>query len=100
MFDATGGEAKLLKVWGEQGTEPGKLRYPYDLLLDGDYVYVAEFGNHRVQKFTRDGQFVAAWGTQGRRDGELYQPWALVMDSQRRIHVLDTYNHRVQRIRM
>ena len=56
VFDATGSEAKLLAVWGEQGTEPGKLRYPYDLLLDGDDVYVAEFGNHRVQKFTRDGQ--------------------------------------------
>ena len=100
VFDATGSEAKLLTVWGEQGTEPGKLRYPYDLLLDGDYVYVAEFGNHRVQKFTRDGKFLAAWGVQGRRPGELYQPWALVMDSQRRIHILDTYNHRVQRIRL
>jgi len=100
VFDATGSDARLLAVWGEQGTEPGQLRYPYDLLLDGDYVYVAEFGNHRVQKFTRDGRFVAAWGVQGRRPGELYQPWALVMDSQRRIHILDTYNHRVQRIRM
>ena len=43
---------------------------------------------------------LAAWGVQGRRPGQLYQPWALVMDSQRRIHILDTYNHRVQRIRL
>jgi len=100
VFDATGGEAKLLAVWGEQGSEPGQLRYPYDLVLDGQYVYVAEFGNHRVQKFTRDGRFVAAWGVQGRQPGELFQPWGLVMDSQRRIHILDTYNHRVQRIRL
>ena len=100
VFDATGGEAKLRAVWGEQGTEPGQLRYPYDLALDGPYVYVAEFGNHRVQKFTRDGRFVAAWGVQGRQPGELFQPWALVVDSQRRIHILDTYNHRVQRIRL
>jgi len=100
VFDATGSEAKLIAIWGEQGTLPGQLRYPYDLLLDGDYVYVAEFGNHRVQKFTREGKFVASWGVQGRRPGELYQPWALVVDSQRRIHILDTYNHRVQRIRL
>ena len=100
VFDATGGEAKLLAVWGEQGTDPGKLRYPYHLWLDGDCVYVAEFGNHRVQKFTRGGRFLAAWGVHGRRPGELYQPWSLVMDSQRRIHILDTYNHRVQRIRL
>jgi len=100
VFDATGSEARLVAVWGEQGAQPGRLRYPYDLLLDGDNVYVAEFGNHRVQKFTRDGRFVAAWGVQGRRPGQLYQPWALGMDSQRRIHILDTYNHRVQRIRL
>jgi len=100
VFDATGSEAKLVAVWGRQGTQPGELRYPYDLLLDGRYVYVAEFGNHRVQKFTRDGQFVAAWGVHGRRPGELHQPWALAMDAQQRIHILDTYNHRVQRIRL
>lgn len=100
VFDATGGEARLVAVWGRQGTQPGQLRYPYDLWLDGPHVYVAEFGNHRVQKFTRDGRFVAAWGVHGRRRGELYQPWALVMDSQRRLHILDTYNHRVQRIRL
>jgi hypothetical protein len=61
---------------------------------------VAEFGNHRVQKFTRDGRSLGTWGTNGRQAGELYQPWALVQDSQGRIHILDTYNHRVQRIRL
>lgn len=101
VFEATGGEAKPVRIWGEHGSEPGQLSYPYDVILDGKgHLYVAEFGNHRVQKFTLEGESLRVWGTNGRREGELYQPWALVMDSKGRIHILDTYNHRVQRIRL
>ena len=94
---------KLVAIWGHQGSEPGELRYPYDLVLSHEgstpTVYVCEFGNHRVQKFTRDGQFLGSWGTRGRAPGELFNPWAIALDARGRLHVLDTYNHRVQRIR-
>ena len=100
VFDVSGDGPKLVRRWGEQGSEPGKLRYPYDMVLDGEYVYICEFGNHRVQRFTRDGQFCGAWGTHGRQEGELHNPWSIVKDSKNRLHVLDTYNQRVQRIRL
>jgi hypothetical protein len=51
-----------------------------------------------VQKFTLDGQSVACWGHEGRRPGQLFNPWSLVLDSLGRLHVLDSNNHRVQRI--
>ena len=51
-----------------------------------------------MQKFTPEGESLAVWGREGRRAGELSRPWAIVMDTQNRIHVLDTENHRVQRI--
>lgn len=97
VFDATGKEAKLVFHWGTEGGQIGQLRYPYDIVLHGGYVYLCEFGNHRVQKFTRDGESLGAWGTNGRREGELYQPWGCIIDSRGRLHVLDSYNHRVQR---
>jgi len=108
VFDAHGNEATLVKSWGEQGSEPGQLNFPYDILLDdaalagepSGSVYLCEFGNHRVQKFTTDGQFVASFGHNGRREGELDQPWGIARDSQGRMFVLDTYNHRVQRFRL
>jgi DNA-binding beta-propeller fold protein YncE len=108
VFDARGSEAKLVKSWGSRGTAPGELSYPYDILLDDaglagksdGCVYLCEFGNHRVQKFTLDGQFVGLWGTNGRREGELDQPWGIARDSQGRMFVLDSYNHRVQRFRL
>jgi hypothetical protein len=53
-----------------------------------------------VQKFSPDGESLGSWGKAGREEGELFNPWSIVRDSQGRTHVLDTYNHRVQRIRM
>jgi NHL repeat-containing protein len=108
VFDAKGSEAKLVKSWGQQGSDPGQLNYPYDILLDdaalagesSGAVYLCEFGNHRVQKFTTEGQFIASFGHNGRREGELDQPWGIARDSQGRMFVLDTYNHRVQRFRL
>ena len=52
----------------------------------------------RGEDVVRDGQFVGAWGRQGRAEGELHNPWAIVSDSSGKLHVLDTYNQRVQRI--
>jgi len=63
-------------------------------------LYVCEFGNHRVQRFTRDGASMGCWGSEGRQEGQLNNPWALVRDSQGMIYVLDTYNHRVQVVKM
>ena len=100
VFDTRSGKVEIVKIWGEQGHEPGKLNYPYDILLDGEFVYLCEFGNHRVQKFTREGQSVGWWGRNGRGKGQLDQPWGIVKDSRGRIHVLDSYNHRVQRFRL
>jgi hypothetical protein len=58
-----------------------------------------EYGNHRVQKFTADGKSLGCWGGPGREPGQLHSPWALVIDSKDRVHVIDSENHRVQRIR-
>ncbi|MEO9590852.1 MAG: hypothetical protein ABJG45_04670, partial [Rhodopirellula bahusiensis] len=60
-------------------------------------VLVCEYGNQRIQRLTPDGEPVSSWGAPGHDPGQLYQPWGLVVDSQRRVHVLDSNNHRVQR---
>jgi hypothetical protein len=61
-------------------------------------AYVVERGNCRVQKFALDGTSLGCWGGRGRLPGTFYEPWALVIDSRGRVHVIDTENHRVQRI--
>ena len=95
VFDT---EGKLLWFWGTPGDQPGELDYPYDLVVDDHAVYVVEYGNHRVQKFTQRGKPLGVWGSVGRWPGQLHNPWGLVQDHQGRLYVLDTMNHRVQRI--
>jgi DNA-binding beta-propeller fold protein YncE len=94
-------DGELVRIWGEVGSEPGKLAYPYDLAFDpkGNVLYVVEYGNHRVQKFTPTGESLGVWGEPGRGPGQFAAPWALAVDSHGDVHVVDTENHRVQRIR-
>ncbi len=98
VFDLQRSPAELKTVWGVEGSEPGQLYYPYDLVLASDQtIYVCEYGNQRVQQFSRDGQSLRILGAPGHGEGQFYQPWGLVLDSQQRLHVLDSNNHRVQR---
>ena len=97
VFDVSGDKPEVIKTWGTSGTAEGQLGYPYELILDGEYVYVCEFSNHRIQKFTLDGKSLGTWGTAGREEGQLHQPWAFCKDSKGEFHVVDSYNHRIQR---
>lgn len=55
--------AFLLK-WGRPGSGPGQFDQPQDLAVSSDgFLYVADTGNQRIQKFTTDSVFVAAWAT-------------------------------------
>ncbi len=93
-------DGKLVCCWGVPGKEPGELDYPYDLAFNkkGNVLYVVEYGNQRVQKFTPEGKSLGCWGGPGREPGQLASPWALAVDSRGKVHVIDSENHRVQRI--
>lgn len=96
LFDATGDSAEHIMSFGSHGYDAGNIRYPYDVVLEDDHVFVCEFGNHRVQKFTREGKSLGIWGMPGREVGQMHQPWAMTIDGRDQMHVLDSYNHRVQ----
>jgi sugar lactone lactonase YvrE len=97
-YDLSESTPRWMDCWGEQGTDPGKLHYPYDLVVLNDgTLLICEYGNQRIQRFRADGTPMATWGSPGFEPGQLYQPWGLVVDSKGRMHVLDSNNHRVQR---
>ena len=86
---------------GASGVAPGQMSYPYDVELGPDgYLYVCEYGNMRIQKFTTDGRSLGVWGAPGHGPGQLDTPWALALDRQGAVSVIDSGNHRVQRFRM
>src|SRR5688572_17985003 len=64
-------DGKLIKSWGEPGTDPGQFNIVHNIVTDDDgWVYVADRENHRVQVFDGNGKYEAQWH-------DLHRPCAL-----------------------
>lgn len=51
---------------GSSGSGNGEFYQPYGIAIDGaGNMYIADAGNHRVQKLTSTGTFVTKWGKNG-----------------------------------
>jgi len=101
VFASQGDKVELVTIYGGQGKEIGKFQYPYGLVIDGqDGVWISEFGGHRIQKLDREGKPILSWGQPGRLPGELFNPWAVSILPDGQLLVVDSGNHRVQRVRL
>ena len=79
------------------GSGDGELTQPWGIEIDGSGdVYLADWGNDRVQKFTADGWFLMKLGGPGSGDGELDQPTGVAVDRNGLIYVADWGNDRLQ----
>ncbi|WP_406670413.1 hypothetical protein V7O67_15000 [Methanolobus sp. ZRKC4] len=48
--------------WGSEGSDDGEFNSPVAVTVDSErYVYVADSGNHRIQKFDSSGNFITKW---------------------------------------
>lgn len=75
----------------------GRFEQPRGLATDAKgNVYVADFGNNRVQKLGSSLEPLAAWGSQGDAAGQFRQPSAVAVAPDGRVFVADTWNSRVQ----
>jgi streptogramin lyase len=62
-------------------------------------VYVADWRNDRIQKFTAEGEFVFKIGESGDGEGEFNRPSGVAVDGDGDIYVADWANDRVQLFR-
>src|SRR6201987_1241548 len=52
-------DGNWIKSWGERGNGPGQFNTPHAIATDASgNVYVADRGNHRIQVFDNDGNFL------------------------------------------
>src|SRR5581483_11777086 len=83
---------------GSTGVGNGQFRGPLGIAADDTgNLYVADTGNHRVQKFSTDGVFQAQWGSMGSENGQFQNPSALAVDVSGNVYVADSGNHRIQK---
>ena len=94
--------------WGGNGSGDSQFSTPVGVAIDANAnVYVADSGNHRIQKFNEDGDFVTKYGVYGAgaADGryigspQLYTPAGLEIDASGDLLVTDYNNDRVQKLR-
>ncbi|CAH8476688.1 unnamed protein product [Schistosoma haematobium] len=89
-------QMNLLTKWGSLGCELGRLNSPHGFCLGfEEEIVVADTYNHRIQIFTKRGDFVSFFGVSGRVDGLMWYPRkvAIIRQSQRYV-VCDRGNER------
>ncbi len=97
-------DGEVLQVWGtfsnsaENQAPPGTFYEPWGIAVGPDgSVYVADTWNHRVQKFTAEGQFITQWGYfgQGESGAAFWGPRDILVSPDGRVFVSDTGNKRI-----
>lgn len=77
--------------------QDGELIHPNGVAVDKEgYIYVADWGNNRVQKFSQDGKFVAAFGCAGKKPGQFNCLTGMEINNDGKLFVGDFMNGRVQ----
>jgi DNA-binding beta-propeller fold protein YncE len=84
--------------WGEYGELTGQIKNPRGIATDeNNNVYLADGGNHRIQKFDSNGNFLLQWGEYGTGDGQFYGVSDVAVDSSGNVFVADSMNKRIQK---
>ena len=93
VFDQGGHKKK--RTIGSGGSGDGQFSKPNGISIKGDVMYVADYGNHHIQKLTTGGQFLKKFGQHGSGQGQFNNPESVIVDQRDRMIVADSGNDRV-----
>ncbi len=97
-------DGEVINTWGyfadsSQTDAPGGSFYePWGIAVGPEgNVYVTDTWNHRVQKFTPEGEFITQWGYFGQAEtgNAFWGPRDILVDDTGRVFITDTGNKRV-----
>ncbi len=89
----------LIRIIGSgPGSGPGQLNAPRDAATDSHgFVYIADFLNNRLAKFSPSGGWLKNWGQTGTAPGSFQRPYGVDVDDLDQIYVADSNNGRIQK---
>jgi DNA-binding beta-propeller fold protein YncE len=97
VADAANHRIQVFSLDGQRLRGWGDVKYPYSVSLDPQgNVLVAEYGRHRISKFSPEGAPIAVTGKPGTAPGDLNTPWSAIPIGGDRIAIVDSGNHRIQ----
>ena len=81
--------------FGSEGSVVGQFGCPRFIAIDDqELVYVSDYDNDCIQKFTSEGKFISQFGTPGTGPGQLQNPTGIAI-SNNLLYVAEGGNHRV-----
>ena len=83
---------------GMKGSKTGNFDFPRSVAVDiDDNIYVADKDNHRIQKFTSEGEFIAAVGSRGNNSLQFAYPNGICFSKVNHyFYICDQQNNRIQ----
>ena len=63
-----------------------------------DNLWIVNSFNSRVQKFTKDGQYISGFGSKGSAEGQFEMPDGIDIDGNGDLYIADWGNNRVQKL--
>lgn len=95
VYDKKG---RFLFRFGEKGGCTGKLSRPQAVAIDNknDRIYVVDYMRHSVTTYDRFGKYIFEFGGLGWGEGWFQYPKDVAVDNEGRIIVADTFNDRIQ----
>ena len=88
---------KRIRSIGQKGSAPGQFLCPHGVAVDrAGNILIVDEDNHRIQKFTADGEFIALVGSRGNKPLQFNSPFGIGISPSEKVYICDRANHRVQ----
>jgi sugar lactone lactonase YvrE len=76
-------DGQLILSWGDPGSGPGQFHVPHGIAIDSrGLVYVADRENSRIQRFTKESEYVDEWN-------DVARPCEVFIDSSDNVYVAE-----------
>ena len=91
-------DGTVLTSWGSYGAGAGQFDIPTRAAVDpSGNVYVADYGNNRVEIFSNEGTYLGQFGGTGSGPGQMAGPMGIAIDANGFIYVADANNNRIEK---